>query len=95
MAGAWVSFINMVCTHVLEFPQWSVAVQVLVIVYSAGHPPPPPTETSENVTIGAPSHPSTAVALPVLAGKVFSPHCIVMFAGHVITGARLSSSTIV
>ena len=41
---------------------------------------------SVNVTTGASSQLSVAVAEPVLAGKVLAVHCMVTLAGHVMTG---------
>ena len=84
--GAWLSFIVIICSHVLLLPQSSVAFQILVI------PPPceqdpPAMVTSLKVIIGALSQLSVAVALPVLAGNVLAIHSIVIFAGHVINGA--------
>lgn len=70
-----------------------MAVQVLVMVNSCGQLPP--TVASLKATIGAASQLSVAVAEPVAAGKVFDPHSMVTFAGHVIPGARLSSTTMV
>lgn len=93
MAGAWVSSVDMICTHVEVFPQWSVANQVLVIKASEAHPLA--AVTSLNVTVGAPSQLSVAVAIPVFTGNVLSVHCMVMFAGHVIAGAVLSSIKII
>ena len=55
----------------------------------------PGADASLKVTRGAPSQLSVAVAVPVAAGKVFVPHSMVTFEGHVIPGARLSSTTII
>ena len=82
-----------VCKHVLLFPQASVAVHVLVMVYSCGQAPA--AVTSLEVTTGARSQLSVALATPVLAGAVLSEHSIVRLAGHeVIVGGVLSSTVI-
>src|SRR4030095_1120572 len=91
--GAWLSSTEMIWLHVLLLPQSSVALQVLVIVNSSGHTPP--TVTSLNVIAGVLSQLSVAVALPVLAGNVLAVHSIVIFGGHVINGAWLSSTEMV
>jgi hypothetical protein len=69
-------------------PQLSVALQVLVILFTGVQDPP--TVTSENVKVGVPQL-SVAVGLPVLEGAVLAEHSIVILAGHVIIGAWLSS----
>ena len=48
--GGVLSSTTMVCAHVLELPQSSVAVHTLVMVRSCGQPPA--TVTSENVMAG-------------------------------------------
>ncbi len=68
MTGAVVSTTVMVWTHMLELPQASVAVQVRVIVLSCGQAPG--AVTSDDVTAGAGSQLSVAVAEPVAAGLV-------------------------
>jgi hypothetical protein len=83
----------MICAQVLEFPQSSIAVNVLVIVFSCGQMPP--TVTSENPMVGVASQLSVAVALPVTAVAVLELHCTVIFGGQVITGGALSSTKIV
>ena len=88
--GAALSSTTMVCTQVLELPQSSAAVHVLVIVCSCGHPPG--TVASAKVIVGVPSQLSVAVAVPVVAGSVLAVHAIVTFDGHVMDGAVLSSS---
>ena len=93
MAGAKLSSTTIVWIQLLVLPQSSVANQVRVIVSSCGHCPP--TVTSVDVTVGAVSQLSDAVAVPVLAGNELAEHSIVTFAGQVITGATLSSTTIV
>lgn len=90
IVGATLSSTTIVCVQKLELPQSSEAVQVRVMVNSCGHPPP--TVTSLNPIVGDASQ-STAVADPVLAGNVLAVHCMVTFAGQVITGAALSSTT--
>ena len=76
-----------VCTQVDELLLASVAVQVLVITSVL---PQPETEVSEKVTAGDGSQTSVAVAVPVFAGEVSSPHSTVTLAGHEITGAVVS-----
>lgn len=93
MVGAALSSTTMVCRQVPVLPQSSVAVQVLLIVYSCAHPPA--TVTSVDVIVGVASQLSVAVAVPVRAGNVLSVHSIVTFAGQVIVGPTLSSITIV
>ena len=75
-------------------PQASDASHVLVIAYSCGHAPA--TVTSLDVTTGARSQLSVAVAgPPVSNGSVLSVHSIVTSAGHnVIVGGVLSSTVI-
>jgi hypothetical protein len=90
MVGAALSSTKMTCTQDVEFPQSSAAVQVLLMVYSCGHPPA--TVTSEDEIVGVPSQLSVAVAIPVLAGNVLAVQSTVTFAGHVRTGAALSST---
>jgi len=70
-----------------EFPQSSVAVQVLVTVSSAGHVPG--VVTSAKVIVTVASHASVAVAKPKVGVKGQS---IVSFGitGHVMTGAVVS-----
>jgi hypothetical protein len=92
ITGAWLSSINIVWAHVLLLPQSSVALQVRVMVYSWGQDPL--IVLSVKLTKGAASQLSVAVAVPVLAGKMLDPHCMVILAGHVIAGATLSSTTI-
>ena len=91
--GAALSSTRIVCTHVLIFPQSSVAVHVRLIVYSCAQAPA--TVTSEDVIVGVASQLSVAVADPVLAGNVLAVQRIVTFAGQVMAGATLSSITIV
>ena len=80
MAGAWLSSTTIICVQLLELPQSSVAVQVLVIVLSWGQAPP--TLTSLKMTVGVASQLSLAVGLPVFAGNVLAVHSIVTFGGH-------------
>ena len=79
--------------HELELPQSSVAVQVLLIVYSCGHAPA--IVISLETTVGAASQLSVTVGVPVFAGNVLALHDIVTFGGQVITGGVLSSSVMV
>jgi hypothetical protein len=51
--------------------------------------------TSLKVIAGVLSQLSVAVALPVLAGNVLAVHSIVIFGGHVINGAWLSSTEMI
>ena len=78
------------CKHELLFPQPSLANQVRLIVISTGQAPP--IVTSENVIIGEPVQLSVAVAVPVAAGSELAEQLIVVFGGHVIAGAWLSST---
>jgi hypothetical protein len=94
MAGAVLSSTKIVCVQLLELPQSSVALHVLVIVYSCGHAPP--TVTSVDVIVGVASQLSVAVAVPLAPpGAVLAEHCIVIFGGQVITGGVLSSTKMV
>ena len=88
MTGGVLSSIKMVWLHVLKLPQSSSARHVRVMVYSCGHNPA--VVTPVYVTVGVPSQLSVAVAVPVLDGLVLAVHCIVMFAGQLITGPILS-----
>lgn len=92
MVGGVLSSTKMVCKQLLELPQASVAVHVLLIVYSCGQAPP--TVTSLEVIFGVGSQ-SVAVADPVLSGSELAVHSMVILAGQVITGARLSSISII
>ena len=76
------------------FPQSSVAFHVRIIVYSWGQAGEAIVK-SVNVTAGIASQLSVAVALPVFAGKVLAVHSMVVFPGHVIIGAVLSSTNMV
>jgi hypothetical protein len=78
---------------VLEFPQSSVALHVLVIRDSCGHPAP--EVTSEKVIVGVASQLSVAVAKPVLAGAELALQVMVILAGQVIAGAALSSTNMI
>jgi hypothetical protein len=90
IVGGVLSSIVIVCTQVLVLPQKSVAVHVLVIVYSWGQDPA--TVTSLKLTTGAEKQLSVAVVVPVFEGSVLSVHSIVTFAAHmVIVGGVLSS----
>lgn len=93
MSGGALSSMMMVWIHVLEFWQSSVALQVRLIVYSWGHPPP--VVTSEYVMVGVASHISVAVALPVFTGKVLAMQEMVTLVGQVILGGTLSVSVII
>src|SRR6186997_2361583 len=87
MTGAVVSCTNIDALQVDEFPQSSVAVQVLVTVSSAGHVPG--VVTSAKVISTTASQASVAVANPKVGVKGQS---IVSFGmtGQVITGAVVS-----
>ena len=93
MAGARLSSIKMTWLQVLKLPQSSCAFHVRVMVYSCGQLPA--TVASTKVMVAVASHMSVLVAVPVLAGNVLAVHRIVIFAGHVMAGATLSSMTIV
>ena len=73
MTGATLSSTTIVCVHAVELPQSSLAVHVLVIVYSCGQAPP--TVTSDEVMVGVPSQASVAVAVPLAPpGAVLAVH---------------------
>jgi hypothetical protein len=95
MDGGELSSTTMVCTHcVLVFPQSSVAFHVREIVYSCAQVGEL-VMTSVCVMAGFRSQSSVAVARPVLAGSVLEVQDMVTFAGQVITGSTLSTTTIV
>ena len=94
ITGGVLSSTKMVCRQVLELPQSSVALQVLLIVYSCGHAPA--MVTSVEVIVGVVSQLSVAVATPFAPpGAVLAVHWIVRFGGQVITGGVLSSTKMV
>jgi len=93
IVGATLSVTTTVCTQVLELPHPSEAIHVRVIVISNGHVPP--TVTSLKVIVGVAAQLSVAVADPVAGGNVPEEQFIVTLAGHVITGARLSSTNMI
>ena len=73
ICGAALSSKTIVWEHVLEFPQSSVALHVLVMVYSCGHAPA--AVTSVNVMVGEVSQLSVAVAGPLVdPGAVLALH---------------------
>jgi hypothetical protein len=73
ITGGVLSSTKMVCRHVLELPQSSVAIHVRVMVYSCGHAPP--TVTSVDVIVGVASQLSVAVAVPFAPpGAVLAEH---------------------
>lgn len=88
MTGAVVSSTQMVWVQLDELPEQSVAVQVRVTQYSCGHEPG--VVTSANVTSGAGSQASTAVAggNTGAAGHSMGEAA----AGQVITGAVVSTT---
>src|SRR6185436_5091919 len=91
ITGAVLSSTEIVCDAVDEFPQASVAVQVLVTEYSLAHVPAVVVLTK--VSDGDASHASVAVAV---ANEGVAGHSIVDGAGsEAITGAVLSSTEIV
>ena len=92
--GAVVSTIVIVCRQSLPtLPQASVAVQVRVMVDSLAQEPGATLSLAE--TAGAGSQLSVAVAVPVPEAAVEALHSTVTFAGHVMTGAVESSSTVI
>ena len=93
ITGGVLSSTNMICVQELELPQSSIAVNVLVIVFSWGQIPP--TVTSENPMVGVASQLSVAVALPVLDVAVLAVHCTVISGGQTIAGGVPSSTKIV
>ena len=92
ITGGVVSSMLMTCTQVVLLPQSSIAVQVLVIVYSG--PQPPAKVTSLLNTSGKPLQLSVALAKPVVSVEVSSMHSKVRFAGQVMTGGVVSSTCI-
>lgn len=73
MTGATLSSTVMICVHVDELPQSSVAIHVRVIVYSWGQAPP--DVTSLEVMVGVPLQLSVAVAVPFAPpGAVLAEH---------------------
>ena len=72
MEGGVLSSTKIVCVQLLELPQSSIAVNVLVIVSSCGHAPA--AVTSENPMVGVPSQLSVAVAVPVTVVAVLVLH---------------------
>ena len=94
ITGGVLSSTKMVCRHVLELPQSSVALQVRCIVYSCGQAPP--MVTSVDVMVGVRSQLSVAVAVPFAPpGAVLAVHSMVRFGGQVMTGGVLSSTKMV
>lgn len=93
ITGGVLSSTNITWLHVLELPQSSVALHVLMIVYSCGQAPP--TVTSVEVMVGVTSQLSVAVATPLITGAVLAVHWMVIFEGQVITGGVLSSTKMV
>ena len=91
--GGALSSTTIVCTQLDELPQSSEANHVRVIVLSCGQPPA--AVTSLNVKLGVPSQLSVADGDPVFTGSVLAVHKIVMFAGHAMTGALLSSTNMI
>ena len=87
ITGGVVSWTKMDALQVDEFPQSSVAVQVLVTVSSAGHVPG--VVTSANVIVTVASHASVAVAKPKVG---VAGQSIVSFGitGQVISGGVVS-----
>jgi hypothetical protein len=83
---------KIICTHVAVKPPQSVAVQVRLMVNSAGHVPA--TVTSLKVNTGI-LQLSVPVGSPVLAGKVPSAESTVILGGQVIIGAWLSSMVMI
>src|SRR6187455_3725329 len=83
ITGGVVSWTKIDALQVDELPQSSVAVHVLVTVYSAGHAPG--VVTSSKVIVTDASHASVAVVNPKIG---IARQSIVSFAikGHVITG---------
>jgi hypothetical protein len=73
ITGGVLSSTKMTCKQELEFPQSSVALHVLLIVYSCGHAPA--TVTSIDVMLTTGSQLSVAVAVPfVPPGAVLAVH---------------------
>src|SRR4029078_276194 len=91
MTGGVLSCTTTVLLHCDVFPQSSIAVHVLVTLYSCGHEPG--MVSSVKLTSTVPSHASMAVGVPKV-GVV--PHSIgLTTTGHDMTGGVLSCTTIV
>ncbi len=91
ITGAVVSTTSIVLLQLLELPTQSVAVHVRVTLYSCGHVPG--VVTSSYVIVGESSQASTAVASPKTG--VFGHSTGETTVGHVITGAVVSTTSIV
>jgi hypothetical protein len=92
ITGAVISDTVITWMQFVPLPQSSWAVQVRVMMYSCAQLPPVVTSAKVGVTLG--SHASVAVALPVFAGNVLSSQSIVILAGQVTDGGRLSCTVI-
>jgi hypothetical protein len=93
MTGTAVSTMVMAWAQLPALPQASVAVQVRVMTDAPAQVPE--ATLSDDVTPGALSQSSVAVAVPVYAAAVEASHSTVTFAGHVMTGAPLSMTIMV
>ncbi len=91
--GPVVSATVIVWKPLLVLPQASVAVHVRVMVPVPLQPASAPA--SEDVTIGVVPESSVAVARPVAAGLVGSPHGTVASGGMLNTGGVESTTTVV
>jgi hypothetical protein len=90
ITGGVVSTKVMCCTHVLMLLQASVAFHVRSMpglpVQLGG------VAASVKLMVGVPPQLSVAVAVPVFAGAVESPHCNCLSGGQVITGGVVSTN---
>ena len=93
ITGATVSTTLIVWTQELLLPAQSVAVQVRVMTLVFGQVPA--SMLSVEITLGAGSQLSVAVALPVKPGSVGVLHWTVVSDGQVITGAVVSTTLMI
>ena len=91
IVGGVISCTTIVRLHVAVFPQSSVAVHVLVVLYVPAHEPV--KVTSEKVIVTVASHASVAVGATNTgeAGQLIG----VVWLAHVIVGGVISCTTIV
>ena len=94
ITGASVSSTVIICVQVLTLLQASVAVHVLVIVFSCGQEPGV-TTSAKALTVGLLSQLSVAVAEPVWSGVAGSSHSIVTSFGQEISGGLVCTTLMV
>ena len=88
MVGGVVSRTVIVCTQLVLFPQWSLAVQVREMTFV---PPQPVTTLSLKLTVTTPQS-SCAAATPVAFVVVLAGHSRTRSGGQVIVGGLTSTS---